>query len=221
MEVTMTEDQDFLPFYQPSEVFRRLSLKYQIDDDQLTALTRDFELVPKGECRVDIISGSPPEIAKHFNLPESVIWDLLQLGVIHNPMTIGDLDFLQRYRLILEVEDGAGKSKRNPRRTKHRPDLSEAWRTFVYFRFLKNKIIYGGDGRMINPEKRIFLRSLGKEVEYRFDVENTLELRKEIKTIRVTAYTDKRKACEQDRTLADVARERGFKPETIQTYFET
>lgn len=220
----MIQVQDFLPFYQPLEFLGQLSRKYQIDCVLLSALARDYLLVSKGQVdsdRDEVFSGSPPEVAKYLNLPENIVWDLLQLEVIHNPTTIGDLDFLQRYRLILEVEDGAGKSKRNPRRTKHRPDLSETWRTFVYFRFLKNKIIYGGDGRMINPEKRIFLRSLGKEVEYRFDVENTLELRKEIKTIRVTAYNDKRKACEQDRTLADVARERGFKPEAIQTYFET
>lgn len=92
-------------------------------------------------------------------------------------------------------------------------DLNEPWKVWVYMRYLCNEILYFTDGRTISSGKRIYLRPLLRDVVYQFDLPNWPSI-EELKKIRGTAYSDRRKRRE-GLPLIDVARERGVRLETI------
>lgn len=157
----MVDDYKYLRAMDPQEFFRAVASAYGIDPQQLMALDKDFELIPRGQ------------------------------------------------------------SKRKKRPPVLQPELNEPWKSWVYLRYIANQISYKNDGQMMNPDKRIFVRSLAKEVEYRFGGISSPELRKQIKEIRTTAYNDKRKSREQDIPPEEVAIQRGIEQEAIRIFFNT
>lgn len=185
----------------------------------LAEIAKEYEFVQKGPydpgCE-SLITLSLAEVSTHVDLPEDVVWDLRQNGIINSPITSGDVDFLHRYRQALDEVSVAESKKHRSRHPKTQLALDEPWQIWVYLRYLNNRIVYNSDRSMMNPSKRIFVRSLAKDVELLFAVTRNPELMREIKAIRVTAYNDKRKALDREQPLADVALQRGVGQEMIQ-----
>lgn len=98
-------------------------------------------------------------------------------------------------------------SSRLPR-SKRRQEMKEPWQKWVYKRYLYNTIHYYASGKMINPEDRIFVRTLAKEIEYIFGVASTADLRNQIRKIRAIAGNDKSKAKDSKMDLHAIAAQR-------------
>lgn len=192
--------------------------------DFLSDFVREYEFVPRGRYDPDwdaVSVGSLPDIASQTDLPDEIVWDLFQQGVIKYPLTYGDVEFLRWYRKSLEEHPCAKPSHtRSPRRVSLQA-LCEEWQCWVYLRYLKNRIDYDAFGHMLNPEKRIFVGSLVKEVVYLFGVAKTSGLSQEIRAIRGTASNDKRRLQDQGLSLVDIALQRGIGQETVLKYLET
>lgn len=218
----MIDDYEYLRAIDPQEFFLRVASAYGIDPQQLEALDKDFALIPRGQYAPDdgvVMHKSVDDVARDVGLSSDDLRHLQQIGAISRSITYDDVDFLRRHRLVVEYEKGMVKPKRKKRPPVLQPELNEPWKSWVYLRYIANRISYKNDGQMMNPDKRIFVRSLAKEVEYRFGVTISPELRKEIKEIRTTAYNDKRKSREHDIALDEVAIHRGIEPERIRIFF--
>lgn len=189
----------------------------------LSELAKYYEFVPRGYYDPDwdeVFPGSIGDVARQVSLPEDIVFDLLQVGIVNRPITVGDVDFLHCYRLMLEVESVSGRPKRSSRCPKTQHALNDPWSRWVYLLYLNNRIDYYPDGRMVNPENRIFVSALAREVDHLFSVKNSPELRQEIRSIRVTATNDKRKAQDQRLSISDMALQRGLNQETIQKHLK-
>jgi hypothetical protein len=224
MEVVMIDNYEYLRAIDPQEYFKQLSLECGIDIQGLVALDKNFHLVPRGQYAPDegvALNKSLDDVATDVGLPPNTVRHLQQIGAISRSITYEDVDYLRRHRLVVDYEKGTVKPKRKKRPPVLQPELNEPWKNWVYLRYIANRISYKNDGQMMNPDKRIFVRSLAKEVEYRFGATSTPELRNQIKEIRTTAYNDKRKSREQDIPPEEVAIQRGIEQEAIRIFFKT
>lgn len=202
---------------------RKLFKNHKSVSGFLSELAKYYEFVPRGYYDPDWdeeFPGSLSDVAVQVSLSEDIVFDLLQFGVVNRPITVGDVDFLHCYRLMLEVESATGRPKRKSRSTKTQHALNDQWSRWVYLLYLNNRIDYYPDGRMVNPENRIFVSALAREVEHLFSVKNSPELRQEIRSIRITATNDKRKAHDQGLSISDMALQRGLEQEAIQKHLK-
>lgn len=191
--------------------------------DFLSDFVREYDFVPKGRYDPDwdaVSVGSLPDIASQTDLPDEIVWDLFQQGVINFPLTHGDLEFLHWYRNKLEACPNPEISPTKPCRQASLPIFNGEWQCWVYLRYLKNRIDYDGFGRMVNPEKRIYIRSIVRDVGVLFGVGKSSELWREIRAIRTTAYNDRRRLQDQGLSLAEMSLQRGIDQETILKYLE-
>lgn len=214
----MSKNQNELSVESP---YRRLAMKHNGLIDHLSLLAKNFHLIPKSQSSRnddEPLPDSVNEIARSVDLPDDILWDLLQREVLSSPLLRRDIDFLLIYRQILEDADDAIKSKRRTRRPVPSPILSDPWQTWVYLRYMHNQILYRDDGSMINAGKRIYVRALARDVAYQFGIPLTPELRQEIKGIRSTAYNDRRRVRDQGLSLVKVAMQREISQDTIQAY---
>ena len=213
----MNEDH-VLSVLQYENLYRKLTERHNGLIDLLAVLVKNFTIVPKGQCDSDgneVYSGSVTDIARHVDLPEEIVWDLLQRKVVSSPIRIRDVDFLRTYRLLLGDEECPIGQKRSKRRPVARPDLDEPWRCWVYLRYLGHG---NGDVRQATADKKIYVRTLRRDVSCLFEIPNTPELHQSIKAIRHTAYNDRRKVRDQGLSVVEVALQRGIKQESIQKY---
>ena len=115
-------------------------------------------------------------------------------------------DYDYEYLKGLNFNEFFRSSRKLPR--SNNQELKEPWQQWVYRRYLYNTIFYYASGKMINSEDRIFVRSLGKEVDYKFGVASTAELRMQIRKIRAIAGNDKSKARDSKMALHAIAAQR-------------
>lgn len=203
----MIDDYEYLREVDPKEYFNRLSKEYGIDVSKLMALEQDYDLTAKGKYAPLEDEVFPGNAAEAAGLPENYLLHLFQIDVVQYPPTYRDVDVLRLIRIVLEDYKGAKRSCRRLPGTLHQ-ELSEPWQQWVYLRYLRNAIFYDTSGRMINPEDRIFIRSIARDVEYRYGVLNTPEVRKQIRKIRVVAGNDKRRSRDAEIPLNAVAAQR-------------
>lgn len=201
-------DYEYLKEINSQEYFSRLSKEYGIEVPNLQALERDYDLIPKGKYGPLEDDVFPGDAAEASGLPEKYVLHLIQIGVVQHPPTYRDVDVLKLIRLVRENDEGAKKSSCRTSSSNLHQELSEPWQQWVYGRYLRNTIIYDASGRMMNPEARIFVRTIAREVAYKFGVVCAQELRNKIRKIRVIAANDKRKARDAEKTLNAVAAKR-------------
>lgn len=202
----MDDSYEFLKALNHKEYLSKISREYGIAIPMLEALEKDFDLNEKGQHGPWWDDVFPKDVVAESGLPEKLLMHFRQIGVIGWPVTYLDMDFLRRYLLLVDGEDGCNK----PKCRQVHVELKESWQIYIYLRYLKNKIYYKSDGTMINPEDRIYVKSLVREVRYRFSIESTNDLKIEIKKIKNTGNNDKRKSREQKISIEQVALQRGI-----------
>lgn len=216
----MKEDH-VLSVLQYGDLYRRLTERHKGLVDLFAVLVKNFRIVPKGQCDSDgneVYPGSVTDVARQVDLPEEIVWDLLQREVIGSPICYSDVDFLRSYRLLLGDEDCPVGQKRRARRPLVRPDLNDPWRCWVYLRYLGHGFSINSEGQQANADKKIYVRTLRRDVSLLFEIPVTPELHQSIKAIRLTAYNDRRKVREQGQPVVEIALQRGINQESIQKY---
>ena len=197
------------------------SRQYGINEKNLATLLSDYDLVSKHTDQIslnDAVPGSLTEIAKEVDLPVKVLGRLQYIKVIGKPITWWDWEFLIAYRkvwrnIFLLRTQLAKFSQKQREDLIFRPELSNKWERWVYAKYFFNEIQYGHGGRMMTPERRIFINVLATQVEEIFHVPDCPNTRNQILEIRQMANNDRKKVSQGKATERAVLRSRGL-PET-------
>jgi hypothetical protein len=192
----MYDDDELLKVINRKKYSQRLSERYGIELSQLAALEQDFELVPKGHYAPpdeDPYPGSMRDIANEVDLPTKIVWNLRQQEAIGTPITYADLDFLRRYRLTVDIRAITEKPQEQKTLSQSHPELNASWKRYVFKCYINSNIRYFPDGKMANPEDRIFVRILGGRIADKFGLQDGPELWGAIEKIREVAQNRKRK----------------------------
>ena len=181
------------------EMIRTYAHGYNINDETLSALLADFELIPRGEFllgqkEVDLTFH---EICDSVDLPQKVVRRLQRDGAIGKPICYEDfwrLHWLKKhiwgkpYFLRQQVKRYSKKQRENL--ILKRPELDEKWKRWVYEQYMRQGLERGTGGRLLNPEKRIYMKRLSRDLHEIFGVSPYPGVRMTLKKIRAKAYRD-------------------------------
>ncbi len=181
------------------ELYRTYALGYSIPEDALDALLVDFDLMPKGETllaqrEVDLTFR---EICESAALPQKVVLRLQRGGAIRKPILYEDLwrlHWLKKYiwgrpwYLRQQVKRYSKTQRENL--ILNRPELDEKWKRWIYEIYMRQGLERGTGGRLINPEKRIYVKRLCQDLKDIFGITPNPRVRETLERIRGKAYRD-------------------------------
>lgn len=135
--------------------------------------------------------------AQQFKIPIRVLYRLNSIGVIDQPLTDVDRQFLTSLRKIwgkswfLRSQISRLSKSQREAYLFRRPELTEKWERWTYSRYFHNDIRRGTDNRMLNPEERILIDQMIDDLEEIFRIKVTPRILRRIKEIRTLAQRDK------------------------------
>ena len=140
------------------------------------------------------------KILDQMKFNNAVIHRMKKLGVLDDPISDEDVDFLRRLlgiwgkaffvrAQICHLSYAQRKSM-----YERRPALLNNWERYVYSIYYENEIEIGDGNRMLTPQRRIRVRAFAEEVSEIFGMQHTRRLEDRIRVIARMAQRDRSRA---------------------------
>ena len=140
------------------------------------------------------------KILDQMKFNNAVIHRMKKLGVLDDPISDEDVDFLRRLlgiwgkaffvrAQICHLSYAQRKSM-----YERRPALLNKWERYVYSIYYENEIEIGDGNRMLTPQRRIRVRAFAEEVSEIFGMQHTRSLEDRIRVIARMAQRDRSRA---------------------------